>query len=367
MREVALLALLLAAPALSQRLSVRLLERERPVSARLQSEGGLFCDGQPLLLKEAALRSVGNQVELGGETRRACDEVSSRADGARVSVGELSRPYAGRLRVRSDGVHLVLFEDAEPEEYLSGVVAAEQPPGPKEAMKALSVVSRTFALAGRARHQRAGYSLCDLSHCQLYRGLPEGRADAMEAVKATRGEVLLAGGVVLRPAFFHSSCGGGTSAASDVFGEAGLDAAVTDSNKGGPPLCAGSPDFTWEWTVERTSLAEAVGAKGAGAAFEPLRRDRAGRVLEVRSFGVRMSGLDFLLRVGRTFGYGELRGMKVRAEEAESKVRFEGRGRGHGVGLCQEGALALGEKGWDYRRILAHYFPGSTVRKVPGR
>ncbi len=352
----------LAAPGCGSIL-VRVLENARPLEANVELSSGAFsCDGQPLVGKVVSLRANGKAVGVGGQR---CGTVESDGDGFTLTWASKRRQYRGTLRAGSDGTRLSLYDEVPVEAYLRGVVGSETLPGAPEALAAQAVVSRTFALASRGRHGGAGYDVCDLTHCQLYRGREDERADADTAVARTAGQVLLVGGVVLRPAFFHASCGGATSSAADVFGEEGLNASTSDSVEGGPPLCAGSPDFNWTWQVERGALAAGLGLVDDGTAFEPLRRDRAGRVLEVRAFGQRLSGNELWARAGRAFGFGAVRSLKVTAEEVERVVRFTGHGLGHGVGLCQAGARAAAERGWPASRILGHYFPDSAVRPQP--
>ena len=225
------------------------------------------------------------------------------------------------------------------------------------------MVSRTFALASRGRHALAGYDLCDLTHCQLYRGQPDDLDAARDAVKKTEALVLLVGGVALKPAFFHSSCGGSTSKALDVFSEEGAGTAVSDTSRDGP-LCRGAPGFSWTWSVSRVELAAALGANPEveSPAFESLRRDEGGRVLQLRAFGKRYSGPELASSVGRVFGWQALRSLRVSMQQSEGMLHFKGQGVGHGVGLCQQGARTLASQGADLRAILSRYFPDCQLR-----
>ena len=174
-------------------------------------------------------------------------------------------------------------------------MTAELGDGKPAAQEAQAVVSRTFALTATKRHGTEGYGLCDLAHCQVYRGQDDVTDAARAAVKKTKGQVVLVGGVALRPAFFHASCGGHTSRAQDVFGEDGAGPGVSDV-EGGAPRCAAMPDFAWEFVLEKVKLAEGLGLKGDGAAFEPLRRDAGGRVVELRSLRQALLGHRLPLR-----------------------------------------------------------------------
>lgn len=327
-------------------LSVRVLEPHKLTSATVFSGQPLGCDGKKLEASSVSVRALGSEV-LTEEGR--CAQLW--ADRGTVSAGALKHSYRGKLRVTAAAGTLVFLNLVELEDYLASAVAA-QLEGPPSALQAQAVVSRTFAIASRQRHRAAGYELCDQRHCQLYPGKEFERADATAAVLATRAQVLLLGGVMPKPAYFHESCGGATSSAADVFGAEGVIGGVKDEGPQGP-LCSGANDFHWQWEVERAELARALGRKDQGAAFEVLRRDSGGRVLEVRCFGERLSGHELLLRLGER----GLRSMKVEATEVMGVLTFRGRGAGHGVGLCQKGALELAAKGQGYRNILSHYFP----------
>jgi stage II sporulation protein D len=348
------LATLAAAP-----LDVRVLEREKPLLVRLTAER-VRC-GERALQSPVDL-SVGRDGVMVAGRAEPCALVVAEGR-VTVAVGDVRRRYPGSLSVGLEGGLLRLINTVDVEAYLPAVVHAELSGAPASALEAQAIVSRTFALTGRHRHERAGYHLCDLTHCQWYRGLEDGQAAAEAAVTKTKGQVLLVGGIALKPAFFHASCGGHTSAPSDVFREAGAGPGVSDATKKGP-ACRDAPDFSWRWEVDRVELARALNVKPEGDAFVPLSRDRGGRVLEVSAFGKRMDGGAFASRIGHAFGWQALKSLQVTAEEVEATVTFTGRGVGHGVGFCQQGAKALASEGVDAKKLLARYFPDCQVRQV---
>jgi stage II sporulation protein D len=317
-------------------MTARLISRvASPVDLRISS-GGLFAGNELCTMIEASKATV------------------------RLQDGE-DRSYPGRLRVTLEGSALRFITSVDVEDYLVSVVASEMGAALPAAVEAQAIVSRTFALASRRRHARAGYDLCDLTHCQLFRGHAGETSAARAAVKKTQGTVLFVGGILLRPAHFHAACGGHTSRSTEVFQEQGSGAGVSDLERGAA-LCGDAENFAWTWTVERNELARALGLNPAGGPFEPLRRDEAGRVIELRSFGRRFSGSEYLALIGRSFGYQVLRSMRVSAEEVESLIRFSGTGLGHGVGLCQQGAKSFAKSRVSSYQILKRYFPDSTPR-----
>lgn len=354
------LSLPLALVLTAQPLEVRVLEREIPKKVELTA-AKFTCDDKPLegtqLTAEASVR----EVKVGAAL---CVQLVAEGP-VTVAVNEVKRTYPGVLRLTLEGGLLRLINVVDVEAYLPSVVKAEADGAKPAALEAQAIVSRTFALTGERRHERAGYHLCDLAHCQLYRGQRDASPEAEAAVKKTANQVLLIGGIVMKPAFFHSSCGGHTSRAADVFGEDGAGSAVSDIDKGqSAPRCA-TPDLAWSFEVEKVDLAAAIGVAASGKALEPLRRDAGGRILEVRVFGKRITAGEFQSKVGRAFGWQAVRSMKFDVTETDTLLHLDGKGLGHGVGLCQLGARALADKGVDAKGILTRYFPESQIKPAP--
>ena len=336
---------------------VRVLGKSHPTRARVDGEAGkVQCDGAPLQVVGSELEIDAGLLDLGKGLH--CQEVLLVGPGCSVAVGPLTRRFRGRLRARVQDAEIALFNELPLEDYLRGVVGGETSGAP-QALEAQAVVSRTWALANRGRHREAGYDVCDLTHCQLYRGREEESAEVDRAVANTRGQVLTFDGQ-LRATYFHSTCGGATSAPREVFGEDSPLPGVSDL-AGRKPLCAASPHAAWYWATTRTELARALGVPAQGRALEVLARDRGGRALKVRVFGVPLTGEELHARVGRVLGYQKLKSLTFTVEEVGEQVRLSGKGLGHGVGLCQWGARELERQGLDYKKILEHYFPGGAI------
>ncbi|HEY3444862.1 MAG TPA: SpoIID/LytB domain-containing protein [Myxococcales bacterium] len=345
-----------AAPATPATLRVRVMARNQATEV-VATAMAVRCDGLPRL---PGLRFTVAGAKLQIEKGPACDLIE--LEGAEIRTGEARRGYRGVVKARArDGI-VELVNEVPLEEYLASVVGGETVTDQAPALEAQAVVSRTFALASRGRHAGDGFDLCDLAHCQVYPGVLAEDEASRKAVEATRGQVLKRKGA-LAPAWFHSSCGGATSSARDVFGEgaAGEGEGVGDLDEHGKPLCAASPDAAWTFSIARDELARALGLPAQGRALEVARKDRAGRIVEVRAFGARMSGEELQSKVGRAVGWHKLKSLLAEVDDSGGSVRFRGRGLGHGVGLCQWGAAALAKKGKGYREILGKYFPGARI------
>ncbi|MNY18352.1 Amidase enhancer precursor [compost metagenome] len=95
-------------------------------------------------------------------------------------------------------------------------------------------------------------------------------------------------------------------------------------------------------------------------------RDRSpgGWVAGVEVDGTPLSGYRFWQAIGRHLGWGLLKSLNFEVRREGTAFAFVGKGLGHGVGLCQWGARGRALAGWDWRRILMAYYPGTRVQEV---
>ena len=125
-----------------------------------------------------------------------------------------------------------------------------------------------------------------------------------------------------------------------------------------------APDYFWSYEIAKRDLAaalrEAGYAPGRIDAVRITERSDSGRVLAVRVGALELAGRD----LREVLGGRALRSAKFDARSEGELVRFLGSGSGHGVGLCQWGASELARRGRSYRQILAHYYPGTNLRRV---
>lgn len=232
-----------------------------------------------------------------------------------------------------------------------------------------AIVSRTYAVANLGRHAAEGFDLCTTTHCQRVdtRALAGSRwrTVAERAVARTAGVILV---YDTRPAstVFHADCGGHTSAGRDVWGgEAHPYLAARRDDAPGRP-----EHQRWQVELDRAELRRALNhdsrtAVGShGPALRVLRRDAVGRVLELEARGertVRLRAEDFRARLGAELGPRALRSAWFTLHERGDRLRFDGRGFGHGVGLCQLGARARIVAGVPVPAVLAAYYPGTRL------
>lgn len=252
------------------------------------------------------------------------------------------------------------IEELRLEDYVAGVVSGEMPARfPAEAQKAQAVAARSYALTRKIEAQAAGRRW-DIGAGVLaqvfHRGPPS--APARAAADATAGEVLALG---MEPveAYFHAACGGGT--------EAGLPALGRDLPYLGAVTCdrcRAAPGARWSARIAARALGQAVGLGRAATAARVVARSGSGRAERVEvAAGARratIAATDLRQRVG----YTRLPSLAFEVRVEGDTFVFEGRGQGHGAGLCQWGAAGMAKEGKSYREILRHYYPGTEILRM---
>ena len=285
----------------------------------------------------------------------------------KVGMRERSRaPRLIRVRSISEGkTRLLPIED-----YVTGVLQAEVGLEKEiEALKAQAVISRTFALGNLGRHDREGYDFCSTTHCQRF--TPPNRAVstiAHRAVSTTNGETLRDSTDGVAAVYFHASCGGMTANLESLWGVT----PAPDYLRGvRDAACLDNPRRQWEDRLSLDELRRALRRDprtdtGAHlAAIEIEKRDATGRVESMRLRGSRdriVRGWDFKLIVGRTLGWQRIKSSRFDLSRTGRVYRFRGNGFGHGLGLCQDGAHTLARRGKNYRQIIDHYFPRTSLQ-----
>jgi stage II sporulation protein D len=302
------------------------------------------------------------------------------------------RRYRGELLIHASAGGLTVVNRLPLDQYLMGVVpmeiGAERTMADFAAVEAQAVAARSYAyarLGGRA--ERRWFDLRPTVADQAYGGADAETTVGTRAVESTAGLVLKYDGR-LANAPYHSTCGGTTAEAPEAWptrGEPFLQRVSDRVPASDRFYCDISPRFRWtrQMTADRLDAAVArylhayaeVPASGPGQvrAVEVVRRTPSGRVaaLEITTarggrYVLRGNDARLVLRSA----HGEILNSAhfvVEPTLADGRVTgllLRGAGYGHGVGMCQWGAIGRARAGQDYRTILATYFPGTTVEPV---
>lgn len=368
-----------------------------------------------VLLKEGGLlRGEGGEIDLptggavlfaaSGEGRLTADPGGGArpfsgpvtllpSPGGTFTLGET--PYGGALRLVSGPKGLTAVNVVDLEEYLRGVVPWEigwLPEAKIEALKAQAVAARTYALT-RLGEGGEGWDLVATESDQVYKGLTRTDPVVDRAIRETAGLVATYGEELLRT-YYSSTCGGIRANLAEVWfdregapylrgGGDGPGGSTHESRA----FCRGSPHFRWteSWSGE-DAIGEITRALAAEQGVDPA---RVGRLENVRIGEVARSGRvtstifegehaeitlagDRVRWVLRRSGGGILRSTWFTLDVKRSggrvvEIKAEGRGFGHGIGMCQWGAMGMAEEGRRFEEILRHYYPGARLRTVKTR
>ena len=260
------------------------------------------------------------------------------------------------------------------EEYVRGSVPTEMPLGSDDVVagrlaRLQAILARTYALASLGRHQRDGFDLCSSTHCQVYRPARDQTSAIARLVAAavndTRGVVITNGNGPIE-ALFHADCGGHTSSATAVWGgpAPGYLAGVPDS------FCPTEQRNHWRLTLEHDHLRRILNTDDRTAVGRRLRsvevaeRDEAGRATLIALLGGErrlVRAVHFRAVLSRQLGARAFRSARFEIRPSATGFQFTGQGFGHGVGLCQTGAIARARTGSTVEEIVAHYYPGTWL------
>jgi stage II sporulation protein D len=275
--------------------------------------------------------------------------LTARAAAGRFSLevpGKLRREYDGSLAISLRGDVLEAVVTMPLETAVASVVQAESPPGAGlEALKAQAVAARSFLVARQTSH--LDFDFCDTTHCQFLRSPPAAGSAAAQATRATAGLVLGwfeegSATVQTLAAMYARSCGGRTRTLEEI----GVKA------KGYPyyvvlcTYCSHHPEL-WR----RAPGASAQAGIGSGAAPQ-TERER--------------------LAFNHIHGWGAMPSLLVNgAIDSKNGVgragALEGKGVGHGIGMCQLGAADMARRGAGFADILTHYYPNTTLTTISPR
>ncbi len=309
-------------------------------------------------------------------------------DDATLKVGSTS--YRGELKIWARDGKLYVINYIDLESYLLGVVPLEiggQSAERYEAIKAQTVAARSYTLSMLGRWEREGYDLKSTVEDQAYGGFDAENERCTAAVSETEGVVAVWNSQPIR-AYYSSTSGGHTASPSEVWEREDypyLRAVRNKTSKVDDSFCSISPFYKWEelWTIDEfeamidRQLPRQVPSwsrkeYGAFRDIEIVSRSESKRVadlaLHFERGSVHLHGDKIRWAVRRPDGGGLRSTLLERVGVLNqggrpTQIKVRGRGYGHGVGLCQYGAMRMSEVGYDYSQILRFYYRGTELRR----
>ncbi len=289
--------------------------------------------------------------------------------GIRVLPGKRARVYVNKRQFRGEidiikdkEQRLIVVNNIDIEEYLYGVLYNEvSHRWPIEVLKAQAIAARTYALYQKLVSKNRYFDLAADIYSQVYGGRRSETWSIRRAVNLTRGQILTYNGKIF-PSYYHATCGGHTSDAVTLWG---IDI---------PPLrgrpcnfCTMSPYYRWKKELRIDEITDRLKQAGYDiqlVSIEALKRDKAGRILDVllkgRPENIKLGGNKFRLIVGPNL----IKSTNFKAQIKGRDIIFEGKGWGHGIGMCQWGAYAMARKGYKAEDILRYYYPGTEIVRI---
>ncbi len=263
-----------------------------------------------------------------------------------------SRKYEDDFILTPEGANAIrMINRVEMHNYLGGVIESEGGGGKHlEYYKVQAILSRTYVLGHLYKHRKEGFQLCDRVHCQAYHNMLIYTKTIDDAVAATSGVVMLNSDLRLAQGFFFANCGGQTSESDFVWNQA-----VSHCKSIIDTFCTSSWQANWEKKIDankwRNYLVNHFGYPINDPVLGPLIYDfnqpsrRA--FYKYPQLGIPLRDLRVEFRLKSTW---------FSCQKVGNEVVLKGKGFGHGVGVCQEGAMKMAKLGYSANQILNFYF-----------
>lgn len=350
---------------------VRLWYLHPPASLKLRADAGQArfrkCSScAETELSALTLDASGSKIKLSGEATLA-SELHLTGTYQMSAPGDAAMRADFPVEIRADAGRLQVTATMPMEEYVAGVLAGEVGNfKSEEALKAMAVAARTYAMHFGSRHALENFDLCDTTHCQDLRvaGID---SRLRKIAEATSGEVLWYQGAPAAT-YYHANCGGTTEDGRYMLADD--DAPAPYLKQHSDAYCTRNGGSQWSSEVTKAALQRALAVDGFKVpgtlrSVSIVQRTPSGRVETLRVTGsgaVMVPGMAFRLAVGRHLGWEKLKSNWYEVSALGDRIVFHGRGSGHGIGLCQIGAEVMGQEGKSYREILAFYYPGTRLQ-----
>ncbi len=268
-----------------------------------------------------------------------------------------ARTYEGNLSLFVDFGRIMCINLVDQENYIAGVALAEVGGKAKpELYKAQALLIRTYLMGNRTKHLEEGFNLCDQVHCQAYKGSASKYPYILQATKQTANMVVVDGAGELITSVFHANCGGQTASARDVWlTETSYLQSVRDL------YCRRARGANWKKTLSLNDWKRFLQSKGV--VTERINNSGYLYRSETREGMYELpGGIAVPFRDLRE--YFNLKSAWFDVTVEGGQVNLSGRGYGHGIGMCQEGAMRMAEEGKTATEIISFYFRGARIIKL---
>ena len=268
------------------------------------------------------------------------------------------RKYQDHFEVSVVGGRMSIVNKVSMENYLCGVIESEGGGGRHtEYYKVQAVMSRTYALKNKSRHNKEGFGLCDGVHCQAYHNMLKYTPEIRTAVRETKDDVLVDSKKRLVTTYFSANCGGEVCDASHVW-----NTSVAHVEPFIDTFCIHTKQATWIKRIPKAEFRNFLVKQYGYPIYDSVmakqmysfNQDSRKAFYIHPCLGIPLRDLRNEFRLKSTF---------FSAHPEGNEIVLEGRGFGHGVGLCQEGAMNMATNDYTYKQIAEFYFSGVSVKR----
>ena len=294
----------------------------------------------------------------------------------KISFEEKERNYSGSIEALVKNGQLVLINQTDAESYVTSAALAEsgilleklkEKKQRVALLNAMKISVRSYLFSNLERHPHEDYHVCDLTHCVHF---PQNLTEKEEIPSAP--EVLLTEDNTILTAYFHSSCGGNLSSPgiywhgheNNKYYRKEKDSLASEKI-----LCDNSPQYSWHAQISKIEMKNILGAKNISDLKPVYENNRVSYLTysekENTAYrGKKISAAAFLSKSGRLLGWNKIKSNHFSLTENIDSYTIKGRGLGHGIGLCQWGAMRQALEGRTAREILEFYFPSAKIAKA---
>jgi len=259
-------------------------------------------------------------------------------------------PYQDNLEIRITNNYLGIINLLDLEKYVASVVESESGDNSNpEFLKVQAILVRTYALNDLRRHSSEGFSLCDAVHCQVYKCRNRFNPMVERAVNETRNKVLCDENGRMVMSVYHSNCGGQTLPSGDLWSkDVPYLVSVRDT------FCTAGQHATWNRMLSKKEWKRYL-KKNMNLRLDTL-SDEALFCFDQPERMREICIAENPISLKKIRNDWQMKSTFFSIDERGDSLIFSGRGFGHGVGLCQEGAMQMTANGYNYKQILQFYF-----------
>jgi len=270
-----------------------------------------------------------------------------------------ARQYEGDFVITALKSSMRVVNEVDLETYLEGVIESEAGYTQKyEYYKVQAIISRTYAKKNELKHSTDGYQLCDRVHCQVYHHKRLNNTQIDSAVSATKQQILCLKNGDFAPTFFSANCGGQTCNPSQVWNEN-----IEGLHSFQDTFCIYTKQATWTKSIPLLDWISFLvndynfpidDSLSMQLLYDFKQEERQAFYLHP-AYGVPLRDLREEFKLKSTF---------FNARKEGELMVLNGHGFGHGVGLCQEGAMKMARNSYSFDQIIGFYFPDFTISKI---